>query len=114
MGTKIGFGFANTVQTNRNVSLSTRSSTRVTLQVTRALRLLRTYSSQTTRRKISKKFGKRVIERGYPAAIVGKYLSEVKFADRKQPLTTETNPPVKKKKKTTTFRYTKSIPPNVT
>ena len=51
-----------------------------------------------------------MIERGYPAAIVGKYLSEVKFADRKQPLTTETNPPVKKKKKTTTFRYTKSIP----
>ena len=40
-----------------------------------------------------------MIERGYPAAIVGKYLSEVKFADRKQPLTTETNPPVKKKKK---------------
>ena len=62
-----------------------------------ALRLLRTYSSQTTRRKISKKFGKRLIERGYPAAIVRKYLSEVKFADRKQPLTTETNPPVKKK-----------------
>ena len=68
-----------------------------------ALRLLRTYSSQTTRRKISKKFGKRLIERGYPAAIVRKYLSEVKFADRKQPLTTCRNKSARKKKKLLPF-----------
>ena len=50
-----------------------------------------------------------LIERGYLAAIVRKYLSEVKFADKK------TAPQQRNKstrKKTTTFCYT--IPPSLT
>ena len=43
----------------------------------------RTYSSQTTFEKNIQKFRKSLEERGYPAAIERKYLSEVKFADRK-------------------------------
>ena len=43
-----------------------------------ALRLLRMYSSQTTFEKNIQKFRKSPEERGYPAAIVTKYLSEVK------------------------------------
>ena len=43
------------------------------------------------------------LERGYLAAIVRKYLSEVKFAKRKTALKRETNPPLKK---TIKFCYT--------
>ena len=49
-----------------------------------ALLLLRTYSSsQTILEKNIKNFENRLIERVFFAAIVRKYLSEVKFADRK-------------------------------
>ena len=49
-----------------------------------ALGLLRTYSSQITfEKKISKISKIALIERGYLAATVRKYLSEVKFADKK-------------------------------
>ena len=51
-----------------------------------ALRLLRTNSSQITFERNSRKFQNRLLERGYPAAILRKYLSEVKFADRKTAL----------------------------
>ena len=43
-----------------------------------------------------KNFENRLIERGYLAAIVRKYLSEVKSLTGKQLLNRETNPPVKK------------------
>ena len=47
-----------------------------------ALGLLRTNSSPTAFEGNIKKLQNRLIERGYPAAIVRKYLSEVNFADR--------------------------------
>ena len=71
--------------------------------------LLRTYSSQTTFEKMSKNVENSLTERGYPAAIVRKYPSEVKFADKKA---AQRNKSAHKKK--TTFHYTKSIPPGVT
>ena len=51
-----------------------------------ALRLLRTDSFQTTFEENIKKFENRPIERGYPVPIVRKYLSELKFADKKTAL----------------------------
>ena len=48
-----------------------------------ALRLLRTNSSQVTFERNIRNFHNRLLEKGYPAAISRKYLSEVKFADRK-------------------------------
>ena len=51
-----------------------------------ALRLLRTNFSQITFERNSRNFHNRLLERGYPAAILRKYLSEVKFADRKTAL----------------------------
>ena len=48
-----------------------------------ALRRLRTDSSQTTLEENIKNFENRLIERGCPVPIVRKYLSELKFADRK-------------------------------
>ena len=51
-----------------------------------ALRLLRTNSSQITFERNIRNFQNRLLERGYPAAILRKYLSEVKFADRKTAL----------------------------
>ena len=48
-----------------------------------ALGRLRTDSSQTTFEKTSKNWENRLIERDYPVPIVIKYLSELKFADRK-------------------------------
>ena len=51
-----------------------------------ALRLLRTNSSQITFEKNIRNFHNRLLERGFPAAILRKYLSEVKFADRKTAL----------------------------
>ena len=51
-----------------------------------ALRLLRTNSSQITFEKNIRNFHNRLLERGYPPAILIKYLSEVKFADRKTAL----------------------------
>ena len=38
-----------------------------------------------TRKGNIRNFQNRLIERGYPAAILRKYLSEVKFAEGKQP-----------------------------
>ena len=51
-----------------------------------ALRLLRTNSSQITFERNIRNFHNRLLERGYLAAILRKYLSEVKFADRKTAL----------------------------
>ena len=51
-----------------------------------ALRLLRTNSSQITFERNIRNFHNRLLERGYPAAILRKYLSEVRFADRKTAL----------------------------
>ena len=51
-----------------------------------ALRLLRTNSSQITFERNIRNFHNRLLERGYPAIILRKYLSEVKFADRKTAL----------------------------
>jgi len=52
-----------------------------------AIRLLRTDSSQTSfKENIKKKIENRLIERGYPVPIVRKYLSELKFADKKTAL----------------------------
>ena len=51
-----------------------------------ALRLLRTDSSQTSFKENIKKFENHPIERGYPVPIVRKYLSELKFADKKTAL----------------------------
>ena len=51
-----------------------------------ALRLLRTNSSQITFERNIRNFQNRLFERGYPAAILRKYLSEVKFADRRTDL----------------------------
>ena len=48
-----------------------------------ALRLLRTNSSQIKFERNIRNFQNRLLERGYSAAILRKYLSEVKFADRK-------------------------------
>ena len=78
MGTKIAVAFANTLQTNRNFSV-------------REVLLLKKKRSgfegpiplKPLLRKISKNFENRLIERCYLAAIARKYLSEVKFADRK-------------------------------
>ena len=50
------------------------------------LRLLRTNSSQITFERNIRNFHNCLLERGYPAAILRKYLSEVKFADRKTAL----------------------------
>ena len=47
------------------------------------IRLLRTNSSQITFQRNIRNFHGRLLERGYPASILRKYLSEVKFADRK-------------------------------
>ena len=61
-----------------------------------ALRLLRTNSSQVTFERNIRNFHNRLLERGYPAAILRKYLSEVKFADRNENSpTTEKNPHAK-------------------
>ena len=51
-----------------------------------ALRHLRTDSSQTTSEENIKMFENRQIERGYSVPIVRKYLSELKFADKKTAL----------------------------
>ena len=51
-----------------------------------ALRLLRTNSSQITFERNIRNFHNRLLERGYPAAILGKYLSEVKIANGKTAL----------------------------
>ena len=51
-----------------------------------ALRLLRTNSSQITFERNIRNYQIRPLERGYPAAIFRKYVSEVKFADRKTAL----------------------------
>ena len=51
-----------------------------------ALRHLRTDSSQTTSEENVKKFENRQIERGSSVPIVRKYLSELKFADKKTAL----------------------------
>ena len=51
-----------------------------------ALRLLRTNSSQITFERNIRNFQNRLLERGYPAAILRKNLSEVKFADGKTAL----------------------------
>ena len=57
-----------------------------------ALRLLRTNFSQITFERNSRNFQNRLLERGSPAAILRKYLSEVRFADKKTGLNRETNP----------------------
>ena len=82
--------FCKHVITNQQKLFSTRSSTRVTHQVVGKASLKGKRSGfygpiplKPFLRKISKNFENRLIERGYPAAIVRKYLSEVKFADRK-------------------------------
>ena len=75
-----------------------------------ALRLLRTNSSQITFERNIRNFQNRLLERGYPAAILRKYLSEVKFADRN-----ENSPTTEKQirtQTTSTFCYT--IPPGFT
>ena len=54
--------------------------------VKKGFRLLRTNSSQITFERNIRNFHNRLLERGYPAAILRKYLSEVKFADRKTAL----------------------------
>ena len=51
-----------------------------------ALRLLRTNSSQITFERNVRNFHNRLLEREYPAAVLRKYLSEVKFPDRKPAL----------------------------
>ena len=51
-----------------------------------ALRYLRTDSSQTTSEENIKNFENRQIERGSSVPIVRKYLSELKFADKKTAL----------------------------
>ena len=51
-----------------------------------ALRYLRTDSSQTTSEANTKNFENRQIERGSSVPIVRKYLSELKFADKKTAL----------------------------
>ena len=51
-----------------------------------ALRLLRTNSSQITYERNIRNFHNWLLERGYPVAILRKYFSEVKFADRKTAL----------------------------
>ena len=51
-----------------------------------ALRFLRTNSSQFAFERNIRNFHNCLLERGYPAAILRKYLSEVKFADRKTAL----------------------------
>ena len=51
-----------------------------------ALRHLRTDSSQTTSEENIKNLENRQIERGYSVPIVRKYLSELKFADKKTAL----------------------------
>ena len=51
-----------------------------------ALRLLRTNSSQITFERNVRNFQNRLIERSHLATILRKYLSEVKFADRKTAL----------------------------
>ena len=51
-----------------------------------ALRLLRTNSSQIAFERNIRNFHNRLLEIGYPAAILRKQLSEVKFADRKTAL----------------------------
>ena len=61
----------------------------------RALRHLRTDSSQTTSEENIKNFENHLIERGYSVPIVRKYLSELKFADKKQPFKRATNLHVK-------------------
>ena len=48
-----------------------------------AFRLLKTNSSQITFERSIRNFQNRLLERGAPAAILRKYLSEIKFADRK-------------------------------
>ena len=61
-----------------------------------ALRLLRTNSSQITFERNIRNFQNRLFERGYPAAILRKYLSEVKFADRRTDLQQRNNSARKK------------------
>ena len=51
-----------------------------------ALRLQRTNSSQITFEKNIRNFHNRQLERGYPAAILRKYIPEMKFSDRKTAL----------------------------
>ena len=88
MGTKIAVGFANTLQTHRNFSvhkLLLVSPIRCEESFIKGevLRRLRTYSSQTTFENNIQTCRNSLRERGYPAAIVRKYPSEVKFADTK-------------------------------
>ena len=66
--------------------LKTNSSKITGREEREALRLLKTNSSKITFERNSRKFQNRLLERGYPAAILRKYLSEVKFADRKTAL----------------------------
>ena len=61
-----------------------------------ALRLLRTNSSQVTFERNIRNFHNRLLERGYPAAILRKYLSvKICRQERKQPYNRETNPHAK-------------------
>ena len=78
METKIADGFAKTLQTNRNISVH-----EVVLLKEKRSGFYGPIPLKPLLRKISKNFENRLIERGYLAAIVRKYLSEVKFADRK-------------------------------
>ena len=54
--------------------------------VKKGFRLLRTNSSQITFERNIRNFHNRLLEREYPAAVLRKYLSEVKFPDRKPAL----------------------------
>ena len=61
-----------------------------------ALRLLRTNSSQLAFEENMKDFEKRLLTRKYPTSVVEKYLSEVKFSDRKASLNKRTGMQVQK------------------
>ena len=73
------------------------------------LRPLRTNSSQISFERNTRNFQNRLSERGYPAAILRKYLCKVKFADGKTALQQRNK---SARKKTSTFGYT--IPPGFT
>ena len=73
------------------------------------LRPLRTNSSQISFERNTRNFQNRLLERGYPAAILRKYLCKVKFADGKTALQQRNK---SARKKTSTFGYT--IPPGFT
>ena len=70
-----------------------------------ALRRLRTDSSQTTLEENIKNFENRQLERGYPVPIVRKYLSELRFADRKTTLSLSNKSARQKKLLTFVTKY---------